>query len=152
MSAGMEKCSKIRHIVRLRQMLKRWRNKARMSSTHRIPSDVPVGHVAVCVGTNCKRFVVRATYLNHPVFKKLLVQAEEEFGFTNHGPLVIPCDESVFEEALRHISRSESGKSTIFVNLEDFQRYCHVDLVSSKLDFWPESRPLLHGLAGKTIW
>ncbi|KAF5740836.1 putative Auxin-induced protein 6B [Tripterygium wilfordii] len=153
MSAGLGKCSKIRHIVRLRQMLKRWRNKARMSSsTHRIPSDVPAGHVAVCVGTNCRRFVVRATYLNHPVFKKLLVQAEEEFGFTNHGPLLIPCDESVFEEVLRYVSRSESGKSTRFMNLEDFHKYCHVGLRSTKLGFWPESRPLLSGLAEKTIW
>ncbi|KAK0577360.1 hypothetical protein LWI29_031949 [Acer saccharum] len=149
MSAGFGKCSKIRHIVRLRQLLRRWRNKARMSASGRsIPSDVPAGHVAVCVGSSCRRFVVRATYLNHPVFKKLLVQAEEEYGFSNQGPLAIPCDESVFEEALRYISRSDSGR---FVNLDDFQRYCHVG-VTKNLDFWTESRPLLHGVAGKTIW
>ncbi|KAJ6306363.1 hypothetical protein OIU78_021640, partial [Salix suchowensis] len=40
MSAGQAKCAKIRHIVRLRQMLRHWRNKARMSA-NRIPSDVP---------------------------------------------------------------------------------------------------------------
>ncbi|KAG2698420.1 hypothetical protein I3843_07G150100 [Carya illinoinensis] len=142
MSAGLGKCSKIRHIVRLRQMLRRWRSKARMSA-NRIPSDVPAGHVAVCVGTSCRRFVVRATYLNHPVFKKLLVQAEEEYGFNNQGPLAIPCEESLFEEVLRYISRPESGNSARFVNLEDFQSYCHVG-IRSKLDFWAESRPLLH--------
>ncbi|MBA0765301.1 hypothetical protein Gotri_014521 [Gossypium trilobum] len=49
MSAGLGKYTKIRHIVRLRQMLQRWRNKARMSA-RRIPSDVPVGHVAIYVG------------------------------------------------------------------------------------------------------
>ncbi|MBA0612989.1 hypothetical protein Godav_013517 [Gossypium davidsonii] len=70
MSAGLGKYTKIRHIVRLRQMLQRWRNKARMSA-RRIPSDVPVGHVANYVGTSCRRFVVR-------VFWKLLIQAEEE--------------------------------------------------------------------------
>ena len=154
MSAGLGKCSKIRHIVRLRQMLRRWRNKARLSA-NRIPSDVPAGHVAVCVGSSCRRFVVRATHLNHPIFKKLLVQAEEEYGFNNQGPLAIPCDESLFEEVLRFISRSESGKNgnnpTRFVNLEDFQRYCHVG-IRNNLDFWPESRPLLHGIADKTIW
>ncbi|KAJ0025667.1 auxin-induced protein 6B-like [Pistacia vera] len=150
MSAGLGKCSKIRHIVRLRQLLRRWRNKARMSA-NRIPSDVPAGHVAVCVGSSYRRFVVRATYLNHPVFKKLLVQAEEEYGFTSQGPLAIPCDESVFEEVLRFISRSESGHSSRFVNLEDFQRYCHVD-IKKKLDFWTESRPLLHGVGNKSIW
>ncbi|MBA0733994.1 hypothetical protein Gogos_017948 [Gossypium gossypioides] len=110
MSPGLGKCSKIRHIVRLRQMLRRWRNKARVSAS-RIPSDVPAGHVAVYVGTSCRRFVVRLTYLNHPVFKKLLIQAEEEYGFTNQGPLSIPCDETVFEEVIRFISRSDSGHS-----------------------------------------
>ncbi|KAI5596781.1 hypothetical protein POPTR_002G024500v4 [Populus trichocarpa] len=143
MSAGLAKCAKIRHIVRLRQMLRRWRNKARMSA-NRIPSDVPAGHVAVCVGTGCRRFVVRATYLNHPIFKKLLVQAEEEFGFSNQGPLTIPCDETLFEEMIRCISRSENGKSDLFVNLEDLQRYCHVGVKNAKLDFWTDSRPLLH--------
>ncbi|XP_041020041.1 auxin-induced protein 6B-like [Juglans microcarpa x Juglans regia] len=150
MSAGLGKCSKIRHIVRLRQMLRRWRSKARMSA-NRIPSDVPSGHVAVCVGTSCRRFVVRATYLNHPVFKKLLVQAEEEYGFNNQGPLAIPCEESLFEEVLRYISRPESSNSARFLNLEDFQSYCHVG-IRSKLDFWAESRPLLHGLTEKSIW
>ncbi|GAV67844.1 Auxin_inducible domain-containing protein [Cephalotus follicularis] len=153
MSAGLGKCSKIRHIVRLRQMLKRWRNQARMSanSNATMPSDVPAGHVAVCVGSRCTRFVVRASYLNHPVFKKLLIQAEEEYGFTNPGPLAIPCDESVFEEVLRFISSSESGHSTRCVNLDDAQKACHVGGIR-KTDFWTESRPLLHGFADKTIW
>jgi SAUR family protein len=148
------KCSKIRHIVRLRQMLRRWRNKARMSSANRAPSDVPSGHVAVCVGANYTRFVVRATYLNHPIFQKLLVQAEEEYGFSNHGPLTIPCDEDFFEEALRFISRSGSNNGpNRFVNLEveDIHKRCHVG-IRNNVDFWPESRPLLHGLSEKTIW
>ncbi|PIA56035.1 hypothetical protein AQUCO_00700395v1 [Aquilegia coerulea] len=144
MPVSIGKCSKIRHIVRLRQILRRWRHKAAAttSSRNRIPSDVPSGHVAVIVGTSSKRFVVRATYLNHPVFKKLLVQAEEVYGFGDNqqGPLSIPCDESLFEDILRYLSRSESKNSSSssarFVNLEDFQRYCH-------LDFLPESRPLL---------
>lgn len=146
------KCSQIRHIVRLRQMLRRWRNKARMSAT-RAPSDVPEGHVAVCVGTNYTRFIVRASYLNHPVFKKLLLKAEEEYGFTNHGPLAIPCDETLFQEIIRFISRSGSDNSNRFLNIEldDFQRHCHVG-ISNNLDFWPESRPLLHGPTDKTIW
>ncbi|KAL4281008.1 hypothetical protein GQ457_03G038320 [Hibiscus cannabinus] len=142
MSAG---CGKIRHIVRLRQMLRRWRNKSRMSAG-RIPSDVPAGHVAVCVGTSCRRFVVHTTYLNHPVFKKLLVQAEEEYGFTNQGPLAIPCDESVFEQVIRFISRSESGRSGKLVNTEDLKGN-HVG--RTKLEQWTESRPLLHGLKEK---
>ncbi|KAA8536030.1 hypothetical protein F0562_028508 [Nyssa sinensis] len=154
MSSGIEKCNKIRHIVRIRQMLRRWRKKAASSSSNRItagrvPSDVPAGHVAICVGRSCRRFVVRATYLNHPVFKTLLVQAEEEYGFTNQGPLAIPCDESVFEEILRVVSRSESDNSARFANLEDLQSRCHVGY-RNNLDILGESRPLLHEFADKT--
>ncbi|OIW03529.1 hypothetical protein TanjilG_30949 [Lupinus angustifolius] len=148
------RCSTIRHIVQIRQMLRRWRNKARMSSVNRAPSDVPSGHVAICVGSSYTRFVVPTTYLNHPVFKKLLLQAEEEYGFSNHGPLAIPCDEEVFEEIIRFISRSEPGKNSnrfFNVEIEDFQRYCHLG-VRRNLDFWPETRPLLPGLTDKTIW
>ncbi|KAK2971471.1 hypothetical protein RJ640_020877 [Escallonia rubra] len=146
----MSACSKIRHIVRLRQMLQRWRKKAAMAS-RRIPSDVPAGHVAVCVGTSCRRYVVRATHLNHPIFKKLLVKAEEEYGFTNTGPLAIPCDELVFEEIISCLTRSDSNSSARFTSLEDFQRYCHVG-IRSNLDFWPESRPILHAFSDTSIW
>ncbi|XP_042493529.1 auxin-induced protein 6B-like [Macadamia integrifolia] len=156
MSATMGKCCRILHIVRLRQMLRRWRQKAasaaQKSTDRTIPSDVPAGHVAVCVGSSCRRFVVRTTYLNHPVFKKLLVQAEEEFGFNNQGPLAIPCDEILFEEFIRFLSRSDSaGNSSRFVNLEDFQMSCHVS-IRSNVDFWTESRPLLNGVGDKPIW
>ncbi|XP_041010949.1 indole-3-acetic acid-induced protein ARG7-like [Juglans microcarpa x Juglans regia] len=146
MSPGLGKCNNIRRIVRVRQMLRRWRLKSRITAS-RAPSDVPAGHVAVCVGTSCKRFIVRATHLNHPIFKRLLVQAEEEYGFSNQGPLAIPCDESLFEEVLRVVSRSESAR---FSSLEDFQRRCHVD-IRSHLDFLGESRPLLHVSSDKSI-
>ena len=146
MAGSVGKCSKIRHIVRLRQMLRRWRNKARLSSASRcVPSDVPSGHVAVCVGSECRRFVVRASYLNHPILSNLLVQAEEEYGFVNQGPLVIPCEESVFEEAIRFISRSNRCTCP-----EDLQK-CHGG-VTSKLDLLIESRPLLHGVVDKAVW
>ncbi|GAA0174115.1 hypothetical protein LIER_27569 [Lithospermum erythrorhizon] len=147
-SPGAGKCNKIRHIIQLRQMLRRWRTKASASSSmHRIttgahvPSDVPAGHVAVCVGSRCTRFVVRATYLNHPIFRNLLVQAEEEYGFSVDGPLTIPCEESVFEDILRSVS-SNSGRFNI--NLDELKRCCHVDL-RSKRDVLAEARPLLRG-------
>uniref|UniRef100_A0A7N0TVR1 SAUR family protein n=1 Tax=Kalanchoe fedtschenkoi TaxID=63787 RepID=A0A7N0TVR1_KALFE len=62
----------------------------------------PSGHIAVCVGAQLKRFVFRASYLNHPLFASLLAQAEEELGFASQGPLVIPCDESTFEEEVNN--------------------------------------------------
>ncbi|KAJ9704287.1 hypothetical protein PVL29_002716 [Vitis rotundifolia] len=138
---------KIRHIVRIRQMLRRWRRMAACSSSClsdvviRVPSDVPAGHVAICVGSRYRRFIVRASYLNHPVFKTLLLQAEEEYGFANQGPLAIPCDESVFEEVLRVVSRRESSHSPRITIVDDFQRCCHV-----------ESRPLLHRFAENSIY
>ncbi|KAL1561081.1 auxin-induced protein 6B-like [Salvia divinorum] len=149
----MSGCSKIRNIVRLRQMLRRWRKKAAVAASP-APSDVPVGHVAVTVGSSHKRFVVRTTYLNHPVFKKLLVQAEEEYGFANSGPLAIPCEESLFEEVLRYMAGTELGAKTSsarFMSFEDFQHYCHVGL-QSNLKILAESRPLLDGFCDKAIW
>ncbi|KVI04136.1 auxin-induced protein 6B-like [Cynara cardunculus var. scolymus] len=142
--AAIEKSSRIHHIVRVRQMLRRWRRRSSSSSSSSrrfIASDVPAGHVAICVGANCRRFIVRASYLNHPVFQKLLMDAEEEYGFTNTGPLMIPCEESEFEEILWFVSRPEldnNKKARCLVDLEDFQRCCHVDYVG-------ESKPLLHG-------
>ena len=141
-------CNKIRRIVRIRQMLQQWRRKARMAAgASRAlpppPSDVPAGHVAVCVGSSSRRFIVRATHLNHPMFKKLLVQAEEEYGFGSYnGPLSLPCDEDFFEEVLRVVSRSDSANSG---------RFCHVD-IRKRLDLLrAESRPLLNDLSNKSI-
>lgn len=140
MSPATGNCSKIRRIVRIRQMLLRWRKKARLAAT-----DVPAGHVAVCVGPSMRRFVVRASYLNHPIFQKLLLQAEEEYGFCNDGPLAIPCDEFLFEDLLRVMDRPDFR----FSGLEDFQRRCHVDVrnsnsSSNSFDIVGESCPLLH--------
>ncbi|KAB1207454.1 Indole-3-acetic acid-induced protein ARG7 [Morella rubra] len=148
MSPGMGKSNSIRRIVRIRQMLQRWRKNARIRAAH-APPDVPAGHVAVCVGTSCKRFIVRATHLNHPIFKNLLVQAEEEYGFSNEGPLSIPCEESLFEEVLRVVSSTESGNSARFSSLEEFQRRCSVD-IRSHLDLG-ESRPLIRPSSEKSI-
>ncbi|KAJ9550776.1 hypothetical protein OSB04_014821 [Centaurea solstitialis] len=151
-SAAVEKSTRIQHIVRVRQMLRRWRRRSSSASSslscRLTATDVPAGHVAVCVGPNCRRYIVRATHLNHPVFQKLLTDAEEEYGFANDGPLTIPCEESVFEEILRFVSRpgiEKNGKKQRFlVDLDDFQRCCHVDYVG-------ESQPLLHGSVCRAV-
>ncbi|KAK4781748.1 hypothetical protein SAY86_015850 [Trapa natans] len=147
------KSSKIRRIVRLRQMLLGWRRKAHLSAAAaacRVPSDVPAGHVAVCVGASRRRFIVRAVHLNHPVFQSLLLQAEEVYGFSNRsGPLEIPCEEAFFQEALRIVSRpaSSSDLPVHTVDHEDLQRCCN----ESRLHIWIESRPLLHGRSIKLL-
>ncbi|BAT91027.1 hypothetical protein VIGAN_06232800 [Vigna angularis var. angularis] len=60
--------------------------------------DVPKGYFAVYVGEKMKRFVIPLSYLNQPLFRELLSQAEEEFGY-NHpmGGLTIPCSEDSFQ-------------------------------------------------------
>ncbi|CAI0376991.1 unnamed protein product [Linum tenue] len=143
----MPKSNKIRHIVRIQQMLKQWRRKARAnasssSASSAAPSDVPAGHVAVCVGASCRRFVVRATHLNHPIFRRVLAQAEEEFGFANAGPLRIPCEEMEFEEILKLASRSDSIRR--FLHLEEIQRCAHSSN-NNNGEFVGDSRPLLRG-------
>lgn len=82
---------------------------------------------------------MRASHLNHPVIRNLLVKAEEEFGFANHGPLVIPCDESVFEESIRLIARS-----CRFTCTDDVKKNRHGSGTRSKLDRLIKYRPLLH--------
>ncbi|KAJ8500272.1 hypothetical protein OPV22_010824 [Ensete ventricosum] len=126
--------------------------------------DVPAGHVAVCVGSSSRRFVVRASHLNHPVFRQLLRHAEEEYGFPScPGPLSLPCDESLFEDVLRLISSSPAR----FPNytLDDLINLSHNTPSSSSssscccdVGRWlhaPDSLPLLHGhhrLAEKPVW
>uniref|UniRef100_A0A2C9UZF1 Uncharacterized protein n=1 Tax=Manihot esculenta TaxID=3983 RepID=A0A2C9UZF1_MANES len=61
-------------------------------------SSVPKVYIAVYVGElQWKRFIVPVSYLNHPCFRDLLNQDEEEFGF-NHpmGGITIPCKEDDF--------------------------------------------------------
>jgi len=145
--------SNIRHIVRLHQMLRRWKIRSMFSQPSSAPPDVPEGHVAVCVGRSSRRYVVRVTHLNHPVFRELLARAEEEYGFDNVGPISIPCDESDFEQILHHIISSSSSK---FPNLEESRRYsscccccCHVSI---RRALQGEALPLLRGFAKKSVW
>ncbi|KMZ68332.1 SAUR-like auxin-responsive protein family [Zostera marina] len=112
----------IRQIVQLRQMLKRWRAIARehSSSSSSLPSDVPSGHLAVCVGleyeSNTTRYVVPTSYLNHPMFLKLLTRREEVCGFTSiQGPLHIPCRFSFFQEIITHIQANTQPSPSSFI-------------------------------------
>ncbi|CAN4107432.1 unnamed protein product [Withania somnifera] len=144
MSPEIGKLNKIRCIVRISQMLRQWKKRA--ISSKRIASDVPAGHVAISVGTSCRRFVVRVTYLNHPIFRKLLIQAEEQYGFSNNGTLAIPCDEVVFQDILKFVSRSGSSNNRLSLNIEDFQKSCHSRYRNSvENNLADQSRPLLGG-------
>ncbi|KAK8945193.1 hypothetical protein KSP39_PZI007969 [Platanthera zijinensis] len=147
----MAKNSMILNIVRLRQMVRRWRIRSSSSSSSEM--DVPAGHVVVCVGSGSRRFVVRAAHLNHPAFRNLLLRAEEEYGFSQPGPLSLPCEESLFLQILRQISSSYTFR---LPSAEDFDYpatgCCSCCCVDGKTAWRPDALPLLHGYAEKQVW
>ncbi|KAF8403198.1 hypothetical protein HHK36_011297 [Tetracentron sinense] len=104
----------------------------------KLPSDVPRGHIAVTVGEAGRRFVIRASYLNHPVFRQLLDQAYEEYGHNQDGLLAIPCDEIVFQSIIQSLKDCTNVSS------------CRLTEEKLGLSSWRESRPLLHGFARLT--
>lgn len=130
------KSNKIIEIVKLQQILKKWRKLANspksikqdngnnnksikflkktlsFSETNLAKDSVPKGFLAVCVGEELKRFVIPMEFLGRRAFDALLKEAEEEFGFQQEGILRIPCKVSVFEEILEAL---EGNKDAIFL-------------------------------------
>ncbi|CAH8353157.1 unnamed protein product [Eruca vesicaria subsp. sativa] len=67
-----------------------------------IPKDVPRGHLAVYVGEDYKRFVIKMSLLKRPIFKALLDQAQDAYDFSSDSSrLLIPCDENTFLDVVR---------------------------------------------------
>uniref|UniRef100_A0A3Q7H8N1 Uncharacterized protein n=2 Tax=Solanum lycopersicum TaxID=4081 RepID=A0A3Q7H8N1_SOLLC len=113
----------ITQIVRLKQVVKRWKHKSLkrrgVLSYSSSDSDEPVlpgsnrrrrtpsGSLAVYVGPERTRFVIPTRFLNLPVFISLLDKAEEEFGYQRTGGLVLPCEVDYFSEILRLLNRDE---------------------------------------------
>ena len=152
-----KKSNKIRDIVRLQQILKKWRKLANSSKTTSSSSSrksikflkrtlsssdysnirgdassnnvVPKGYLAVCVGEELKRFVIPTEYLGHHAFHILLREAEEEFGFQQTGVLRIPCDVCVFENILKMV---EEKKDHLLVQECRFSMDEKVQCFSSK--------------------
>ncbi|KAL9172909.1 hypothetical protein ABFS82_03G078500 [Erythranthe guttata] len=58
------------------------------------------GHFVVYSNDN-NRFTVPLCYLNHPIFRVLLEMAEEEYGLTVHGPLLVPCEKQLMHSILK---------------------------------------------------
>ncbi|KAI9106862.1 hypothetical protein K1719_022390 [Acacia pycnantha] len=136
MSTDPKKCNKITEIVRLQQILKKWRRVASSSKTTTTTTTssksikflkrtlslseceggssnfVPKGYLAVCVGEELKRFIIPTEYLGHQAFHMLLREAEEEFGFQQTGVLRIPCEVSAFESILKMMEGKKDKVST----------------------------------------
>ncbi|KAK1420856.1 hypothetical protein QVD17_22768 [Tagetes erecta] len=131
MATSMKKSNnKISQIVRLKQVMQRWRRRCITTDTFTSDSDsdtdfplhprrIPsAGSLAVYVGSERRRFIIPTRFLNLPVFVSLLNKAEEEFGFQTTGGLVIPCDVRFFKKLLKVLERNDSGFSGL--DLDDF--------------------------------
>ncbi|XP_021277420.1 auxin-responsive protein SAUR71 [Herrania umbratica] len=139
------KSNKIREIVRLQQILKKWRKLANTSKSsgncnsssksikflkrtlslsdnsvrEASSNTVPKGYLAVSVGEEQKRFIIPTEYLSHHAFHLLLREAEEEFGFQQAGVLRIPCEVSIFEGIVKMV---EEKKDLCF--MQESLGYC----------------------------
>ena len=83
------------------------------------PGDVRGGYLAVYAGKEeelLERFVIPVAYLDHPLFLKLLHNAEEEFGFNYpNARLTLPCDPAVLAsiiDVVRHNGNNFHGVET----------------------------------------
>ncbi|KAM7265212.1 hypothetical protein ACFE04_002895 [Oxalis oulophora] len=130
-----KKSNKIREIVRLQQILKKWRKIATSkpptttTTTKTIKylkrtlslsdnNSPPKGYLSVSVGEEEKRFIIPTSYLGHRGFQFLLREAEEEFGFEQAGVLRIPCDVSVFESVVKIVEQNKKLDDNMFFLLQ----------------------------------
>ncbi|CAJ2676662.1 unnamed protein product [Trifolium pratense] len=68
----------------------------------------PNGCICVYVGPERQRFVIKIKIFNHPLFKTFLEDVENEYGYTNDGPLWLPCHVDLFCEALMEMESDEN--------------------------------------------
>ncbi|RDX79502.1 Auxin-responsive protein SAUR50, partial [Mucuna pruriens] len=137
MAGAMKKVDKIRQIVRLKQLVTRWKHISLRRRSCALPSHSedpcavvttaarrpPSGFIFVYVGPDRARFSIPARFLNLAVFDGLLKQTEEEFGLRGNGGLVLPCQVAFFSNVVKYLRKDEHkyGKLSLedFVNMVD---------------------------------
>ncbi|KAL9242886.1 hypothetical protein vseg_016844 [Gypsophila vaccaria] len=75
------------------------------------PGRVPKGHIAIYLGEidgETKHVLVPVLFLNHPLFEKLLKEAENVYGFNYQGRITLPCPISSFETVKTRIATTSS--------------------------------------------
>lgn len=65
------------------------------------------GHFVV-YSSDQKRFMVPLAYINRSIFQGLFEMSEEEYGISNGGPIVMPCDSIFVEYTLSLIRKGVS--------------------------------------------
>lgn len=82
----------------------------------------PHGYLAVYVGPDRSRFVIKTESVNHPLFRMLLDDAEREYGFDFAGPLTLPCEVAVFRSILGALSSTDyEHRHEISLHSEDIR-------------------------------
>ncbi|KAL2936951.1 Auxin-responsive protein SAUR64 [Bienertia sinuspersici] len=105
---------------KLIKMAKKW-HKIAVASRKRISWPRPVadkGHFVVYT-TDGRRLIIPLEYLKSEIFMELLRLAEEEFGVTSSGPIILPCDSKFMEYATSLIQRhvSEELEKALLMSL-----------------------------------
>ncbi|XP_062187569.1 auxin-responsive protein SAUR50-like [Phragmites australis] len=73
-------------------------------------SSPVAGCFSVYVGPERERIVVRVECANHPLFRRLLDDAEREYGYSAQGPLALPgCDVDAFLDVLRQMEEHDGA-------------------------------------------
>ena len=67
----------------------------------------PEGFFPVYVGPEKQRFAIKTKLANHPLFTKLLEDAEIEYGYHCDGPISLPCDVDLFYEVLAEMESKD---------------------------------------------
>jgi auxin responsive protein len=91
---------------KLIKMARKWQKLA-AASRRRISWSRTIaakGHFVVYTSDN-RRFMIPLAYLKSEIFTELFRMAEEEFGVTASGPIMLPCDSSFMEYAISMIQR-----------------------------------------------
>lgn len=56
---------------------------------------------------------MKTDYLNHPLLKMLLEDAEMEYGFDIQGPIMLPCEVDLFCKVLAEVESGMDGDDEV---------------------------------------
>ncbi|KVI06148.1 uncharacterized protein LOC112509200 [Cynara cardunculus var. scolymus] len=83
---------------------KSWHGKEMMPKKKKM---APEGFFPVYVGPERQRFAIKTKLVNHPLFTKLLEDAEIEYGYNCDGPISLPCAVDLFYEILAEMEAKD---------------------------------------------
>ncbi|KAL4186535.1 hypothetical protein AMTRI_Chr09g14570 [Amborella trichopoda] len=94
---------------RIMENARKWKKQAMRQRLYLVADE---GHFVIYT-IDGRRFMILLAYLNCPIFRDLLLMAEEEFGFTGCGPLRASCEAFVMEYIISLLSKNASKELEI---------------------------------------